>query len=35
MVAKERLVLNIINYIAELDTRFETSSFPRRTPSSC
>ena len=30
MVAKERLVLNIINYVAELDTRFETSSFSRK-----
>lgn len=30
MVAKERLVLNIINYIAELDTRFETSSFSKK-----
>lgn len=27
MVAKERLVLNIINYIDELDTCFKTSSF--------
>ena len=30
MVAKERLVLNIINYVAELDVRFETSSFSRK-----
>jgi DNA mismatch repair protein MutH len=30
MVAKERLVLNIINYVAELDARFETSSFSKK-----
>ena len=30
MVAKERLVLNIINYVAELDTSFETSSFSKK-----
>ena len=30
MVSKERLVLNIINYIEESDTTFETSSFTRK-----
>lgn len=30
MVAKERLVLNIINYIDELDTCFKTSSFSKK-----
>lgn len=30
MVAKERLVLNIINYVAELDAKFETSSFAKK-----
>ena len=30
MVAKERLVLNIINYVAELDAKFETSSFSKK-----
>lgn len=30
MVAKERLVLNIINYVAELNAQFETSSFSRK-----
>jgi len=30
MVSKERLVLNIINYVAELETTFATSSFSKK-----